>query len=87
MGLFEKRTVLLSKYNDKEGTVMITLIVLTIKLMFWIAFLPLQIILLPLTLLAGGSKTNHSSKKNMSDEEFLTSAAFLDETIDDYWWQ
>lgn len=86
MGLFEKRTVLSSKYSDKEGTVMITLIVLTIKLMFWIAFLPLQIILLPLTLFAGGSKTNQSSKKSMSDEEIIASAAFLDETIDDYWW-
>lgn len=65
---------------------MITLIVLTLKLMFWIAFLPLQIILLPLTLLCGGSKTNQPSKKGMSDSEILMTAAVLDETIDDYWW-
>lgn len=65
---------------------MITLIVLTIKLMFWIAFLPLQIILLPFTLLASGSKAEQSSKKGMSDSDVLMTAAVLDETIDDYWW-
>ena len=65
---------------------MITLIVLTIKLMFWIAFLPLQIILLPFTLLASGSTGDQSSKKGMSDSDVLMTAAVLDETIDDYWW-
>lgn len=65
---------------------MITLIVMTIKFIFWLAFLPLQILLLPLTILSGGSKSGNSRPDNSQSEDVLMSAAFLDETIDDYWW-
>lgn len=65
---------------------MITLIVMMIKFIFWLAFLPLQILLLPLTILSGGSKSGNTKSNNSNGEDVLMSAAFLDETIDDYWW-
>lgn len=65
---------------------MITLIVMMIKLIFWLAFLPLQIILLPLTILAGGSKSNNPKPDKSIDEDAMIAGVLLDETIDDYWW-
>lgn len=65
---------------------MITLIVMTIKFIFWLAFLPLQIILLPLTILAGGSKSGNSQPDRNLDDDAMIAGVLLDETIDDYWW-
>ena len=65
---------------------MITLIVLLMKLALGLVLLPFQLLLLPLSILDGLTGGKKSQRKESCDDTTLLSGIFLDETIDDYWW-
>lgn len=73
---------------------MFTLIFLMFKLCFWLAVLPFQIMLLPLTILAGGSKSKSSEKRDRNDsmaDDLFVSGVVMNELLDDLeeddWWR
>ena len=73
---------------------MFALIGLMFKLVFWLAFLPIQIMLLPLTILSGGSKSKSSDRRSRydlhADDLFMSGVVmneFLDELEEEDWWR
>ena len=65
---------------------MITMIVLLMKLALGLVLLPFQLLLLPLSILDGLTGDKKSQRQESCDDTTLLSGIFLDETIDDYWW-
>ncbi|GEM_PF-6264914 len=65
---------------------MITLIVLLMKLALGLVLLPFQILLLPLSILGELTGGKKSQRQESYDDTTLLSGIFLDETIDDNWW-
>ncbi len=85
--------MIVSYQNNKEDMIMFALIGFMFKLFFWLAFLPIQIMLLPLTILEGGSKSKSSDRRRYdshADDLFMSGVVmneFLDDLEEDDWWR